>query len=109
MTVTQIDLGRQAKDDSLTDAQVSPTAAIALSKLADAVLQADGGQAWTGDQDADGNLLKDLGDPVDPQDAATRAWVLTQLAGISTGGIEARMATTGNVALTGTQTLDGVA
>lgn len=109
MTVTQIHGARQIKDESITDAEISPTAAIALSKLAESVLQADGGQAWTGDQNADGNTVTDLPDPVNPGDAANRSWVLAQISGISTGGFEARMATIGNVALSGTQTIDGVA
>jgi len=42
---------------------------IALSKLAEAVIQADGGQAFTGDQSMGLNRLTNLGAPVNPNDA----------------------------------------
>lgn len=48
MSTTQIDLHRQGKAGTLTDTEIASGAAIALSKLAEAVLQADGGQALTG-------------------------------------------------------------
>jgi hypothetical protein len=53
-----------------------------------------------------------LADPTGPQDAATMAWVQTQLSNAA-AGIDAkasvRVATTANITLSGTQTIDGVA
>lgn len=109
MAVTQLDGGRQIKSATITDTQIAASANIALSKLAEAVLQADGGQAWTGNQDAGTFRLTNLQDPSSAQDAATRAWVLAQIGGISTSGITARAATTANITLSGTQTVDSVA
>lgn len=109
MPTTKIDGGRQIKDESIVNAQIGAGAAIALSKLAEAVIQADGGQAFTADQSMGGFKLTNLDDPDNPQDAATRAWVLTQVAGITMSGVTARAATTANVVLSGTQTIDGVA
>lgn len=108
MPLTQIDGARQIKDDSITNSEISPSAAIALSKLAEAVIQADGGQAFTANQSMGGFALTNVLDPVSAQDAATRAWVLAQIGGISTSGITARAASTANLTLSGTQTVDGV-
>lgn len=108
MALTQIDAARQIKDDSITNAEISPSAAIALTKLAEPVIQADGGQAFTANQSMGGFALTNVLDPVSAQDAATRAWVLAQIGGISTSGITARAASTVNLTLSGTQTVDGV-
>lgn len=109
MAVMQIDGHRQVKALTITNAEIATAAAIALSKLEEAVLQADGGQTWTGDQNAGSHLITNLTDPVSAQDAATRAWVLAQVAGIGTSGHTVRAATTANITLSGTQTVDGVA
>lgn len=44
-----------------------------------AVIKKDGSVAFTGDQSMGSNNLTDVADPVDPQDAATRAWVLSNV------------------------------
>jgi hypothetical protein len=59
MAVTKI-LGTQIKDADITDTQISATAAIALSKLAESVIQADGGQAFTANQPMGGYKLTGL-------------------------------------------------
>lgn len=100
--------GRQLRDGTVHGDKLE-TGTVLLAKLAEAVIQADGGQAFTADQSMGGNQLTNVGDPIADQDAATRAWVLTQVAGITTSAVEARMATTANVTLSGTQTVDGVA
>lgn len=107
MATTQIDLHRQGKAGTLTDAEVASGAAIALSKLAEAVLQADGGQALTGDLPAGGHAITGLADPTNNQDAATKAWVLANAATPTTAAT-VRAASTGNLTLSGTQTVDGV-
>lgn len=81
MAVTQIDGGRQIKSDTITDTQISSSAAIALSKLAEAVIQADGGQAFTNDQSMGGFKLTNLGTPSSATDAATKGYV----DGVATG------------------------
>src|SRR5689334_6764973 len=56
-----------------------------------------------------GFALTNVLDPVNAQDAATRAWVLAQISGISSTGHTVRAASTANLTLSGTQTVDGVA
>lgn len=111
MTVTQIDGGRQIKSGTIVDAQIASGAAIALSKLAEAVIQADGGQAFTAAQSMGGFALTNVLDPANPQDAATRAWVLAQIAAVPSGGTaqEVRTIATTNITKSGTQTINGVA
>lgn len=48
MAVTAIHGSRQIQDATITNAEIAAGAAIALSKLAEPVVQADGGQALTG-------------------------------------------------------------
>jgi hypothetical protein len=111
MSVTKIRGNIQIMDDSITDAQIKSDAAIALSKLAEAVIQADGGQEFTGDQSMGGNRVTELGSPSDGTDAANRDYVDTSIAAMATGSgkTAVRVATTGNITLSGTQTIDGVA
>lgn len=82
MAQTKIDGGRQIKADSITNAEISASAAIDLSKLAEAVIQADGGQAFTADQSLGGNKLTNLGTPTADTDAATKAYVDAARAGL---------------------------
>lgn len=65
----------QIAPGTITDAEIAGAAAIALSKLAEAVVQADGGQAFTGDQSLGSHKLTNVLDPTNPQDAATKAYV----------------------------------
>jgi hypothetical protein len=67
--------------DSATVTAKFASASIALDRLAEAVLQADGGQALTGDLPAGSNKITGLADPTAAQDAATKAYV----DGIATG------------------------
>lgn len=75
MATTKIDGSRQIKAGSVTDAEISSSAAIALSKLAEAVVQADGGQVFTADQSMGGNKLTNVADPVSATDAANKQYV----------------------------------
>jgi hypothetical protein len=109
MTTTQLDLHRQGKAATLTDAEVAAAANIALTKLAKVPITPDGATAFTAAQSHGGQLITNVADPVSAQDVATRAWVLVQVAGISTSGHTVRAATTANITLSATQTVDGVA
>lgn len=56
---------------------------IALSKLAEAVIEADGGQAFTGDQSMGSNKLTSLTPGTDPTDAINKAQLDAIAAGLS--------------------------
>ena len=60
---------------TITDTEINASAAIALSKLAEDVIQADGGQAFTANQDMGGNKLTGLGAPTSDNDAARKKYV----------------------------------
>jgi len=111
MAVTQIDGGRQIKAGTITNNEIASGAAIALSKLAEAVIQADGGQAFTADQSMGGFKLTNLGDGTNPADAVNKSQLDAAVAAIASGSAKSvvRLATTANITLSGTQTIDGVA
>jgi hypothetical protein len=95
MATTKIDGGRQIKADSITNAEIASGAAIALSKLAESVIQADGGQAFTADQSMGGFKLTNLAAPVGANDAARKADVDAAANGLDLKG-SVRAATTTN-------------
>lgn len=106
MPVTQVDASRQVKDASVTNDKLAGS--IALSKLAEAVIQADGGQAFTADQPMGGFKITGLGTPTANGDAATKSYVDGVAQGLDPKGSVKALATT-NITLSGTQTIDGVA
>ena len=108
MALTQIRGNRQIMSGTIYDAQIASGAAIALSKLAEAVVQADGGQAFTGNQSMGGFKLTSLGTPVSAGDAANKSYVDAVAVGLRDFKDSVRVATTGNITLSGTQTIDGV-
>jgi hypothetical protein len=63
----------------------------------------------TTDLDMTTHKIVNLVDPTNPQDAATRAWVLSNITGGVVSSTTARAATTANITLSATQTVDGVA
>lgn len=115
MATMQIRGSTQIMDGTIADAKIAAGAAIASSKLADGAnfVKKDGSVIMTaalkmGTGAGVYNLINNVQDPIGNQDAATRGWVLTQLLGISTSGHTARAATTANLTLSATQTIDGV-
>ena len=60
---------------SISNADIHASAAIALSKLAEAVIQADGGQAFTADQSMGGFKLTNVASPTTGTDAANKSYV----------------------------------
>lgn len=111
MTTTQIDGGRQIKTATITDAQIASGAAIALTKLSEAVIQADGGQAFTNDQSMGSHKLTSVTDGTADTDAATWGQVKSFINGKDWKD-SVRAATTANGALATAyangQVIDGV-
>lgn len=66
----------------------------------------DGTRAFTGDQSMGGNSLTNVLDPVNPQDATTKAYVDAVATGLRPKGNVA-VATTANITLSGTPIVDG--
>jgi hypothetical protein len=63
----------------------------------------------TTDLDMTTHKIVNLVDPTNPQDAATRAWVLANITGGVVSSTTAKAATTANITLSATQTIDGIA
>lgn len=82
MAITQIRGNTQIKAGTITDAEIAAAAGIALSKLAEAVIQADGGQAFTANQSMGSNKLTNVAEPTVSTDAATKNYVDTAVTGL---------------------------
>lgn len=83
MPVTQIRGNEQIKDGTIENAQIAAAAAIELSKLEEAVIQADGGQAFTGDQSMGSNKLTNLADGTASSDAVNKGQLDSAVNGLS--------------------------
>lgn len=108
MALTQIRGNKQIMAETIYDGQIAVGAAIQLSKLAEAVVQADGGQAFTANQSMGGFKLTNLGTPVSANDATNKSYVDSVAAGLRDFKDSVRVATTANIVLSGAQTIDGV-
>lgn len=72
----------QIKAGTISDADIHASAAIALTKLAEAVIQADGGQAFTADQSMGGFKLTNVASPIAGTDAANKNYVDSLVSGV---------------------------
>jgi hypothetical protein len=109
MAITKI---KKSQLDALTivNADIDASAAIASSKLADGAnfVKKDGSVAFIADQSLGGFRITNLGAPTTTTDAATKAYVDSVAQGLSVK-TSVRVATTANITLSGTQTIDGIA
>jgi fiber protein len=112
MASTQIRGTTQIQPITIADAQIATAAAIQTSKLQDGALfiKSDGSVVMGASLNLNSHTITNVTDPVNPQDAATRAWVLANIAGgvVSSTTVTASSVGT-NLTLSGTQTVDGVA
>lgn len=113
MAVTKIRGNTQIQDGSIENAQISASAAIATSKLADGAefVQRDGSVTFTADQSMGGFKLTNLAAPVSANDAARLADVQAATSGLDVKQ-SVRVASTATVdistELENGDTLDGV-
>ena len=108
MAITKI---KKSQIDSLAivNADIDASAAIASSKLADGAnfVKKDGSVAFTANQSFGNFKATNVGDPVSATDAANKQYVDSIAQGLSVK-TAVRVATTANITLSGTQTIDGV-
>lgn len=100
MAKMQIRGNTQIIAGTITNVEIATAAAIASPKLA----------TWSANRDAGSNKLVNLAAGTVSSDAINKGQLDAAILALTSGGSKAaRMATTGNVTLSGTQTLDGVA
>lgn len=101
MAVTKVRGNTQIIDETIFNAQIAPTAAIATTKLADGAefIQRDGSVAFTGDVDLGGNELTNAADPTSSTSLATKAYVDSVAQGLAVHQ-PVRVATTAELAAT---------
>jgi len=81
MAATQV-RATQLLDGTLTDQQINASAAIALSKLSENVIQADGGQAFTADQSMGSNKLTNVANGTNANDAVNKGQLDAAISGL---------------------------
>lgn len=104
MPLTKI-RAQQIQDLSITDTQISGSAAIATSKLADGsnFIKRDGSVAFTAALAMGGFAIQNVATPTNATDAATKGYVDTSIQGL-TLKTPVVASTTGNITLSGTGT-----
>lgn len=109
MAVTQIRGNTQIKPLTVTNAEIATDADIELSKLAEAVIQADGGQAFTANQSLGGNKLTSSGNASADSDVPNYGQVKALMrAQDRKDSVRVAVDTNVNVLVPGTDTFDGV-
>jgi len=76
---TNIRSNGQLREGSVSNVHINESAAIALSKLAEIVIKADGQIPFSGNQSMGGNRLTNVGAPVLTNDAANKNYVIESL------------------------------
>lgn len=111
MATTQVRGTTQIMAGTIADAQIQAAAGIQTSKLAEGslFLKIDGSNSMAAGLNMATHAITNLTDPVNPQDAATRAWVLANAAGVVSSTTVMAASTGTNLTLSGTQTVDGIA
>lgn len=112
MATTQI-VTRQIADGAIDNNKVAAGAAIATSKLADgsSFIKSDGTVAFAANQSMGGNNMTNVATPSSANDAANKSYVDNLIAGLNSlfdAKPSVKAATTANITLSGTQTIDGV-
>lgn len=105
---------RQIQDGAITNPKIAAGAGIETSKLAEGgdFIRRTGSLAFTGNQPMGGFLLTGHGTPSAGTDVTNKAYVdglIANLNSVFTAKDSVIAATTANVALTGAQTIDGIA
>jgi len=110
MATTQIRGNTQIMAGTIVDAQISATAAIVTTKLADSAnfILRTGVTAFTANQSMGGFALTNLATPVSATDAARKDYVDNVAQGLAAKQ-SVRVLASANVTQSGTQTIDGVA
>ena len=104
---------RQIADGAINNNKVMAGAGIITSKLADGskFIQSDGSVAFLANQSVGGFNLTNVGTPSSNSDAANKSYVDGLIAGLNSlfdSKPSVKAATTANITLSGTQTIDGV-
>ena len=99
----------QIENLKIVNTDIDAAAGILTSKLADSAnfILRTGTIPFTADQSMGGFKLTNLGTPVNPNDGVRLIDLQNNQAGLS-GKESARVATTGNITLSGAQTIDGI-
>lgn len=99
-----------AGTDAITNAEISSTAAIATTKLADGAsfFWKDGSVAATGNFDLGGFRVTNMADGTGASDAVTLQQLQSFAMGLRDFKDSVRVATTANITLSGVQTIDGI-
>ena len=109
MATTAINGQRQIQIATITDDRlVNPMLRLSGALPMQGTLLMGSASPSTATSGTNTNPISSVTDPVYNQDAATKAYVDQKSGSIATGSMEALCATTANITLSGTQTIDGV-